>query len=157
MKNRNKAVPAVYLLLYKDDKILVGRRCNTGYEDGHYQIPSGHAEEGEVPTEAIIRESKEEVGVDLNPEDLELVHVGYRPKHDETGDRVDFFFRPRKWSGEVVNMEPDKCDDLKWVPIKDLPENMTLHVRKGIEAIEKGVSFQEITIQMLKEAGLYLL
>ena len=157
MKTRHKIVPAVYLILEKEGKILVARRCNTGYQDGHYQVPAGHVEEGELPTAALIREVKEEVGIDVNFIDLDLVHVSYRPKHDETGDRVDFFFRVKKWKGEVTNMEPHKCDDLKWVLPTELPENMTLHIRKGIEAISKGIFFEEISLNELKDNGLYLL
>jgi len=33
MKTNNKAVPVVYLILEKDNKILFGRRCNTGYNE----------------------------------------------------------------------------------------------------------------------------
>ncbi len=99
MKIRNKPVPAVYILLEKEGKILLGRRMNTGYQDGNYQVPAGHVEEGELPTEAIIREAKEEVNVDLSLNDLELVHVEYRPKHDPSGDRIDLFFKAKKWGG----------------------------------------------------------
>ena len=157
MKTRNKVVPASYLFLENDGKILVARRCNTGYQDGNYQVPAGHVEEGELPTEALIREAKEEIGIDLNPADLELVHVSYRPKHDETGDRVDFFFRAKKWSGEITNMEPNKCDDLKWVSYDEVPENMTLHVRKAIKNMNDGIFFDEIDLEQLKSHGLYLL
>ena len=31
MKIRNKAVPAVYILLEQDGKILIGKRINIGY------------------------------------------------------------------------------------------------------------------------------
>ncbi len=157
MKTRNKAVPASYLFLEKEGKILVARRCNTGYQDGNYQVPAGHIEEGELPTEALIREAKEEINIDLSTKDLELVHVSYRPKHDETGDRVDFFFRAKTWSGEVTNMEPDKCDDLKWVSYDELPDNMTLHVMKAIKNMNKGVFFEEISAEELKTNGLYTL
>lgn len=157
MKTRNKAVPASYLFLEKDNKILIARRFNTGYQDGNYQVPAGHVEEGELPSKALIREAKEEIGIDLDSADLELVHISYRPKHDETGDRVDFFFRAKKWSGEVTNMEPNKCDDLKWVSYDEVPENMTLHVRKAIKNMNKGVFFDEIDLEQLKSHGLYLL
>ena len=106
MKLRNKAVPAAYILLEKDGKVLLGRRCNTGYQDGKYQVPAGHVEEGELPSEAIIREAKEEINADIVLVDLKLVHVSYRPKHDDSGDRVDFFFRAERWNGEIKNMEP---------------------------------------------------
>ncbi|MEK7453137.1 MAG: NUDIX domain-containing protein [Patescibacteria group bacterium] len=157
MKTRNKSVPAVYILLEKEGKFLIGRRYNTGYQDGNYQVPAGHVEEGELPTEAIIREAKEEVGVDLILSNLELVHVGYRPKHDPTGDRVDFFFQAKNWQGEVKNMEPNKCDDLKWVSLNELPENMTPHVREAMQCIKRGTFFKELGIDYLKEKGLYML
>jgi len=157
MKNRNKAVPAAYLLLEQDGKILIARRCNTGYQDGNYQVPAGHVEEGELPLEALIREAKEEIGIDLDPADIEFVHVSYRPKHDETGDRVDFFFRAKKWSGEITNMEPHKCDDLRWVTPDELPDNVTAHVRTVIESINKNILFAEIDMEFLKSHGLYLL
>lgn len=157
MKIRNKSVPAVYILLEKQGKFLLVRRYNTGYQDGNYQVPAGHVEEGELPTEAIIREAKEEIGVDLNLNNLELLHVGYRPKHDSTGDRVDFFFKTNEWGGEVKNMEPTKCDNLRWVSLNELPENMTPHVREAIQCIQKGIFFKELSIDYLKERGLYIL
>ena len=157
MKTRNKAVPAAYLLIEKDGKVLIARRCNTGYEDGVYQIPAGHIEEGELPTDAAIREAKEEVGIDLIANDFELATILYRPKHDETGDRVDFFFKVKSWKGEVINTEPEKCDDLNWVSPTELPDNMTLHIKRAIENVQKGITYGEISLEELKKAGLYRL
>lgn len=155
MTERNKAIPAVYILLEKDGKILLGRRCNTGYEDGNYQVPAGHVEDGELLTEAIIREAKEEVGINLNVNDLEFSHISYRPRHDNTDDRIDIFFKTSKWEGEVKNMEPEKCDNLDWFSMDNLPENMTYHVRDAIKCMQKVVFFKEITIADLKAQGLY--
>ncbi len=152
---RNKAVPAVYVVFEKDGKILIARRCNTGYQDGRYHLPSGHIEESELPTKAAAREAKEEVGVDIDPADLEMMLASYRPKHDETGDRVDYFFRTRKWTGELHIAEPDKCDDLQWVAWNNLPENMTPNVRASLQAIAKGIRYQELDIDFLKRHGQY--
>lgn len=157
MKIRNKAIPAVYIFLEREGKILVARRCNTGYQDGNYNVPSGHVEAGELPVAAMIREAKEEIGIDLSPEDLEIVHVSYRPKHDETDNRVDFFFRAKNWKGEVINMEPNKCDDLKWVKPTELPASTTPHVREAIKSMIEGVFFMEHGVDFLKANGVWLL
>ena len=157
MKVRNKAILAVYVFLEKEGKFLIARRCNTGYQDGNYQVPAGHVEENELPTEAMIREAKEEIGIDLFRDDLELVHISYRPKHDNTDNRVDFFFRATKWNGEIKNMEPNKCDDLKWVALGELPKNMAPHVRDAMECMQKNIFFKEIGIDFLKANGVYLL
>lgn len=157
-RERNKAVPAVYLILERDDGcILLMRRCNTGYQDGNYNLPSGHVEDGELPKAAMVREAKEEIGIDVVENDLEFVHASYRPKHDETGNRVDFFFCAKKWSGEIINAETNKCDDLKWADPDDLPRNTTPHVRKIIEDIGEGIMYSEIDTDFLKKEGVYLL
>lgn len=157
MKLRNKAIPAVYLFLEKDGKFLVSRRRNTGYQDGNYQVPSGHIEEGELPTEAMIREAKEEIDIDLIPGTFELVHISYRPKHDNTDNRVDFFFKAKEWNGEVKNMEPEKCDDFKWVSYADAPKNLTAHVRDALECMQNSIVFKELGVDFLKAEGLYML
>ena len=157
MKLRNKAVPAVYILLEQNGKVLLGRRYNTGYEDGNYQVPAGHVEEGELPTEAMIREAKEEINVDLKSENLELVHAGYRPKHDSTGDRIDLFFKAKKWGGKIKNMEPHKCDDLNWFSWDHLPENITFHIGEAFKCINRGIFYNEISVDMLKGKGFYTL
>ncbi len=154
---RNKAVTAVYLFLKKDGKILLLRRCNTGYQDGNYQVPAGHIDAGELPTEAAIREGKEEVCIDITKKDLRLVHTSFRPKHDNTGDRVDYFFEITHWGGEINNGEPEKCDELCWVNPSNLPENTTPHVRVAIECAERGEIFSELGIDFLKSTGMYKL
>ncbi len=157
MNGRNKAVPAVYLFLENNGKFLVARRCNTGYEDGNYAVPGGHVDEWELPSEALIREAKEEIGIGLSPDGIELVHVSYRPKHDATDNRVDFFFLAKKWGGEVKNMEPTKCDDLKWVTLDELPGTIMPHIRNAFECMQMGVFYKELSIDWLKERGLYML
>lgn len=156
-KERNKAIPAVYLILEQDGKILLARRCNTGYQDGNYQVPAGHVEDGELPKAAMIREAKEEIGIEISEADLELVHMSYRPKHDETGHRVDFFFKATQWSGDIINAEPHKCDELRWVRPNELPSNTTLHVRIAIQEMLQGGNYSEISKDVLKQNGLYML
>lgn len=142
---KHKARLASFIILERDGKILLARRFNTGYADGQYQMPSGHVESNEFPAEAIIREAKEEIGIDINISDLECVHVSYRlNKVDSAGDYVDFFFKAKKWSGELINAEPDKCDEIIWVPIDDLPKNTVSVVKEVLGRIIKGDSFSQI-------------
>lgn len=137
-RERFKAVPAVYLFICKEGDILLTRRCNTGYEDGKYMVPSGHVEDGEPLREAAARETMEEVGLAVRPEDLRLVHVMYRAPHDSTGARADFFFTTEQYDGEARNMEPDKCDEVGWFPAARLPDNTVAYLRAAIEASQRG-------------------
>lgn len=56
---RHKLKVAVYVLLIKDDKILLARRSKTGWQDGNYTIPSGHLDPNETIATAAIRETQE--------------------------------------------------------------------------------------------------
>ncbi|OGF83349.1 hypothetical protein A3B18_02070 [Candidatus Giovannonibacteria bacterium RIFCSPLOWO2_01_FULL_46_13] len=145
MSERNKAVPASYLILEKEGKVLLGQRINTGYCDGYYDLPAGHVEAEELPLRALIREAMEEIGIEILPEDVQFVHVIYRPKHDETGERVDFFFKALKYSGEPSIKEPNKCGDLQWFPYDDLPEKVTPHVRDVLGRYRKGINYSELS------------
>lgn len=155
-KIRNLAVPAVYLMLRgSDDSILLMLRSGTGYMDGMWDLPSGHIEPGELPTQAMVRETKEEVGVVIIREDLTLVHTSYRPKHDKTGDRADYVFQSQKWLGQPEIGEPDKCEKLGWFRSGTLPKNIVPHVRVFIQLWRDGVNFSELDLDWLKANGEY--
>jgi 8-oxo-dGTP diphosphatase len=144
MKDRHLARLAAFAILERDGKVLFARRCNTGYADGQYQMPSGHVEEGEYPVEAAARETHEEVGVVIDVKDLEFVHASYRINKDGVGDYVDFFFKTTVWIGEPINMEPDKCDELAWFSLDNLPSNVPPVIKEVIEHIQRGSQFSEI-------------
>ena len=78
MKKRHQNIPASYLTLFKDNKILLLKRFNTGYEDGNYSMIAGHVDPNETFTQCIIREAEEEAGILLKPKDLKVVHVMHR-------------------------------------------------------------------------------
>ena len=143
-KERFKVIPAVHVLFVKDSKVLLLRRFQTGWMDGSYSVPAGHVDGDESAAQAATREAKEEVGVTLENKDLRLATVMHRrtPEGKEN-ERLDFFFVATKWTGEIENKEPNKCDDLGWFSISDLPQNVVPYVRFGIEAYHKGLSYSE--------------
>ena len=139
-------IPATYLFLEKNGKYLFIRRCNTGYQDGNYQVPAGHIEANESPSEAMIREAKEEIGIQIDSKNLEFVQVAYRMNEEKTGFRVDFFFKTSVWTGEVINGEPEKCDDLQWFAPANLPINVVPLMRSVLESIENKMFLSEVTL-----------
>ncbi len=135
-----KFISAVHLFLLKDGKILLLRRFNTGYEDGNYSVPAGHIDGEEKATSAMIREAKEETGIDINKRQLCMVHVMHRKSEEE---RIDFFFEATEWQCEPKIMEINKCDDLRWFPINQLPQNIIPYVKSGIKNYRNKISFSE--------------
>ncbi len=130
----------VHMFFIREGKILLARRQRTGYMDGHYSVPAGHLDGGEPVRMAAVREAQEEIGVRLDPADIVFAGVFHRQEGDE---RVDFFVHVQKWSGEPVNTEPEKCDDLCWTGLDALPENTIPYIRRAIENFRAGIPFEE--------------
>lgn len=87
----------------------------------------------------MVREAKEEAGITIDPNDLQLVYTGYRYNRD----RIDLFFETDKWQGEIANVEPDKCDDLSWHSLERLPDTTIPYVRFVLDAISKGAVYSD--------------
>ena len=139
-KERFKFVSACHLFLVKENKILLLRRFNTGYEDGNYSVVAGHLDGNEPVKRAMTREAKEEAGINVSENDLKFTQVIHRKSEEE---RIDFFFCANKWSGEIENKEPHKCDDLQWFDPNKLPNNMVPYVRKAINNYKRQKTFDQ--------------
>ncbi len=113
---------SVNVYVIEDSRILLNRRANTGWKDGFLCAPGGHVEPGETPSVAAIREIKEELGVDINPGDLEFICVASRKT--SPNEYVAFEFVVRDKNYEVKNAEPGKCSELVWVEQSNLPEDV---------------------------------
>jgi 8-oxo-dGTP diphosphatase len=140
---RHRIVPAVYLVLRRNGKVLCARRFNTGYRDGNYSLPAGHVDGNESAATAMVREAAEEVGVVMSAANLKLVHVMHRRVEEGDYEYVDFYFEPSAWTGEPSIKEPDKCDDLRWCALDGLPENTVPVVRQALQHIASGVMYSD--------------
>lgn len=143
MKKRHSIICASYLFLLQDNKILLLRRFNTGYEDGNYSVPAGHVDEEEAVLDALIREVKEEIDIDINKTNIELSNVMHRRASETNDERLDFFFVCDNWGGKVKNMEPHKCDDLNWFNINQLPDNIIPYIQDAISNHIKKIIYSE--------------
>jgi ADP-ribose pyrophosphatase YjhB (NUDIX family) len=126
----------LHLILRDGANVLLGLRKNTGFADGLYHLPAGHLEPDETITVGATREAKEELGIDVRPADLELVHTMHR-----RSGRVAFFFEVLAWSGELSNAEPHKCERLDWITDRALPPNSVRYARVALERIRGGGRF----------------
>lgn len=150
MSEKHKVIPAVYLVLKKDNKVLLLRRFNTGYEDGNYSMIAGHVDGEETFREAMVREAYEEGGIKINPSDLNIIHILHRIKPNKE-ERLDVFFNCDDFEGEPKIMEPEKCDDLSWFPTNKLPKNTIDFIKQVIERIEDLDIYSEFGFDSIKK------
>ena len=147
MSEKFKLIPAVYLVLRRDNEVLLLQRANTGYQDGSYSVVAGHMDGDELGTTAMIREAKEEAGIDLKPEDLTFVHLVHRLNRETGDERIDVFYEAYNWTGEVTNIEPHKCSDLSWFPMDDLPENTIPLIRNVLNHVKNSEYYSEYEVE----------
>jgi hypothetical protein len=56
---------------------------------------------------------------------------------------VDVFFECKNWEGEPSNLEMDKCAELHFFPIKNLPINLIPYIGQALYAITYRVPYAE--------------
>ena len=84
---------------------------------------SGHLEKDETLKDAMIRETKEEIGIELQKDDLSLVNINHSKFKDKT-EYIMPVFHASKWCGKEKIMEPNKCSQLKWFRVDNLPDDI---------------------------------
>ena len=124
-----KTPSAVIVLLTKkvDGKIqvLLQKRQNTGFGDGLWDLScSGHVEFKESFKNTAVRECFEELGIKVKEEDLQF--FAFIHKHDEPYNLTynNAYFYTEKFLGEPKICEKEKCSQIKWFNIDDLPADL---------------------------------
>lgn len=152
MAERYKSVLVVDLMLTRDNEnsgskeVLLSLRKNTGFNDGEYELPGGHVEENEDLIQAMIRETKEEINIDIKREDLKIIHI----LHHYTEGRLNFILHTNTYTGQLKINEPHKCERLEWFDINKLPNNITNKVKNSLEEIKNNIFYDNIFFSELK-------
>ncbi|TVT48100.1 NUDIX domain-containing protein [Amycolatopsis rhizosphaerae] len=136
----NSLVPAVSaVVLDEQGRILMIRRTDNDL----YAIPGGAQDIGETVKEAVIRETREETGIDI--EVTGLVGIYSDPKHviayDDGEVRQEFSicFRGRPLSGRLQTSSESK--EVLWVELKridsmNINDSIRLRILQGISECE---------------------
>jgi 8-oxo-dGTP diphosphatase len=101
--------------LVSDGKLLLGHRhpARRWYPDC-WDLIGGHIEVRETPEQAVRRECREEIAVDVSQ--LQPVDVALSDP-----DLVAYAFLVTGWVGQPINAAPDEHDALQWFAARDLP------------------------------------
>lgn len=135
---------AVYAIIKNENwEILFWRRKNSGFKDWFFQLPAWHIEWDETMKQACVREMKEELNIDIWENDLEIIHISHRV----CSDRIyfDIYLEVKKYSWELKINEVDKCSELKFIDINNLPkDDFVLYDIDVVKKAEKWIAFSDI-------------
>ena len=97
-------------LIDRDGRILISQRPKGKAMAGLWEFPGGKLEQGEVPEIALIRELKEELGI--NTDQSCLAPLNFNSHCYGQFHLIIYLFACRKWQGNPTPLETQK---LKWV------------------------------------------
>jgi 8-oxo-dGTP diphosphatase len=101
---------ASHALIRREGKVLATRRSQANdYMPGKWDLPGGTVEEGETPEQALVREVKEETGLDVAP----LKPVFVYPTGSVVRPTVQIVFECDYISGDVA-LDPYEHDEFGW-------------------------------------------
>ncbi|OJU87950.1 hypothetical protein BGO17_03110 [Candidatus Saccharibacteria bacterium 49-20] len=105
-------------IIMRDGKFLMMKRAGK-HGAGTWSVPGGWQEVGETFEQAVTREVLEEVGCEIGNLRFGAVTNNYFP--DEGVHSISIFSIADWVSGEPQNLEPEKCEELRWVDFDSLP------------------------------------
>lgn len=125
-------------------RILLGlRHPNSAFAPDTWHFLAGRCER-EAAIACLVREAKEEAGLIIAPEDVELVHTVRHVDSPTARPRIGLVFQARSWTGDPEVLEPDRCAEWRWWKPQDLPAAVVPYTRRAIDEILQGRPYSEI-------------
>lgn len=119
MTERHRFPVLVHLLIFSGDWLLLLRRSGTGLFDGCWAPPGGHLEADETPRAAVLRETHEEVGLELDCDQLRAVGIMH---YGGGGGGFNLLFAARLRDQVPPRFDPSIADAASWWPRAALPD-----------------------------------
>jgi 8-oxo-dGTP diphosphatase len=104
-------------------------------EAGCWSIFGGKLDYLETLEECAVRETREEVGLDVSVESLLCVTDHLLPQ--ESQHWVSPAYLGRVLQGEARNCEPQKTSEIRWFGLAELPRNLTMTAGNAIAAYRR--------------------
>ena len=134
--------PTVGALIQNDEgKILL---CDSHKWPGLYTVPGGHVELGETCEDALVREIKEEVGLDIIVEELlSIQQVIYPNEFWKKAHFIFFDYLCRAKGKQSVRVDSNEIQATVWVtPEEALKMNIDRYLRHFISRlVDRSVPF----------------
>jgi ADP-ribose pyrophosphatase YjhB (NUDIX family) len=105
------------ILLLKRNK---EKRIKSGIDWGNI---GGRIEHGEVSIDACIRETKEEIGIDLEKSKIKFIEIKESPNFTEEIHALHFIYATSLNEKSKININ-EESDEYQWFHFSKLPENM---------------------------------
>ena len=80
-------------------------------------MTAGHPKIGENSLRGILSEIKEELGIDVKPQELKLVHS---ERNDNDRCFYDLYYLPKDYQTSEMNLQSEEVESVRWCSQKEI-------------------------------------
>ena len=113
----------IVVLVYiqnSEGKFLIQKRSKL--KDGKYATTGGHVKSGETSVEGILSEVREELGLELNPEDLVLYYGNHSAEQQVFWD--DYYIKLDIDDISKLKLQEEEVESVKWATAEEMKQMM---------------------------------
>ncbi|MFH0748429.1 MAG: uracil-DNA glycosylase family protein [Candidatus Bathyarchaeota archaeon] len=140
MKFSGRTVTAI--IKYPPDKILVIKRGTVVFK-GYWALPGGRVEPGETVEHAVLREVKEETGLDV-----EIARKIGEYHESGVSDGIEYDYFPTcfvvKPVGGFLKRQVEEIEEIQLFSLEDLPQNMAFEHPRMIADYRRFVELDQV-------------
>ncbi|WP_449348630.1 bifunctional class I SAM-dependent methyltransferase/NUDIX hydrolase [Streptomyces shaanxiensis] len=140
------AAIGVGAILHGPRGLLLGR-----HRRGTWELPGGTVEPGESLEETVVRELREETGIESRPTDVRL--MGTLLDDVDGVVRMTVATEVTAWRGEPSDQPDERVGDWRWFPLDRLPENLFVCSAQGLTAWRPELPIDHAAAHFTRYAG----
>ena len=120
----------VFIVSPNGQKVLLQKRSKNKklWPDMWDVAVGGHVDAGEFGYQAGLREAKEELGIELTPQDL--IYIGSATSENIEGDIInrhfnDYFVTHLDLDPAKITLQPEEVQEVKWISLNEFENFLT--------------------------------
>ena len=100
-----------------EGKFLIQKRSKE--KDGLYGSTGGHPKKGETSLQGIITEIQEEIGLEVNENEIELIYAG---REDSKRVFFDIYYLKKDFDINTLTLQKEEVDFVEWLTIPEIKQ-----------------------------------
>lgn len=133
MDDHKVSLAAGGVVIGDDGRVLLIRE---NYGQQRYGLPGGRVDAGETPEAAVVREVREETGLEVTPAAL----IGTIHNRDWKDPMLMLVYRCEVSGGDLAIQDPDEIAELGWFSPDEYPSPPTLSGPPAVRAAAAGMT-----------------
>ena len=100
-----------------EGKFLIQKRSKE--KDGLYGSTGGHPKTGETSLQGMITKIQEEIGLEVNENEIELIYAG---REDTERVFFDIYYLKKDFDINTLTLQKEEVDFVKWLTIPEIKQ-----------------------------------